>query len=133
MNDLTSLNQKGFNKYASLLGIQFTSIADGRSTGEIEINENHFHPGMIVHGGVAYSLADSCMAMAVLSTCETGQNASTIECKMSYMAPCTEGVMKAEAWIVKRGRRIACLEAKVTVGEKVIATATATFAIVDLK
>lgn len=52
MKDLTSLNQKGFNKYATLLGIVFTSIGDGRSTGEIEINESHFHPGMIAHGGV---------------------------------------------------------------------------------
>jgi len=131
MKDLTSLNQPGFNKFATLLGIKYTSIEDGRATGEIAINENHFHPGKIAHGGVAYSLADSTMAMAVLSTCRSGENASTVECKMSYMSPVTKGVMKAESWIVKRGRRIAFLESKVTVDEKLIATATATFAIIE--
>lgn len=133
MNDLAGLNQKGFNKYATMMGIEFTSLGAGRCTGEIAIREEHFHPGMIVHGGVAYGLADSTMAMAVLSTCETGQNASTIECKMSYLAPATEGVMKAESRVIKRGRRIAFLESEIKVGEKVIATATATFAIIDLK
>ena len=133
MNDLSRLNESGVNKYARLLGIVFTSIGDGRSTGEIEINENHFHPGMIVHGGVAYSLADSTMAMAVLSTCEDGQNANTVECKMSYLGAVTQGVMKAESWVVKRVKRIAFLESRIMEGERLIATATATFAVVDLK
>ncbi len=133
MKYLTSLNQPGLNKYATMMGIVYTSVEEGRSTGEIVINENHFHPGMIAHGGVAYSLADSTMAMAMLSTCKAGENASTVECKMSYLAPVTEGVMKAESWVVKRGKWIAFLESRIMEGERLIATATATFAVVDLK
>ena len=125
-DSLDALNNSGRNKYALLLGFKFTDIEPGRCKVSLDINENHFHAGGVVHGGVAYSLADTVMAMAVLSTCEKGENASTVECKMSYMAPCIEGVMKGEAWIVKRGRRIVFVEAKITVGEKVVATATAT-------
>ena len=133
MKDLAHLNQKGFNKYATMMGIHFVSLDDGVCVGEIEIREDHFHPGMIVHGGVAYGLADSTMAMAVLSTCKEGENASTIECKMSYLAAVTEGVMRAESRIIKRGRNIVFLESVVKVGEKVVSTASATFAIIRLQ
>ncbi|MFP6582299.1 MAG: PaaI family thioesterase [Candidatus Hydrogenedentota bacterium] len=131
--EVERLNTPGVNKFANMMGIHFLEIADGRAEAEIEIREDHFHPGGIVHGGVAYSLADTVMAMTTLSTCKKGENASTVECKMSYMAPCIEGVMKGEAWIVKRGRRIVFVEAKISVGEKVVATATATFMIVEMK
>ena len=127
------MNTPGHNKYTTLMGIKFVEIAEGRAVGEVEVRDDHFHPGMIVHGGVAFSLLDSLMAMATLSTCERGQNASTIECKISYMAPVTEGVMRGEARIVKRGRKVVFLEGNVNVGDKLIATATATFMIVDLK
>lgn len=133
MIKVEQLNTPGINKFANMMGIHFLDIDDGRAVAQIEIREDHFHPGGIVHGGVAYSLADTVMAMATLSTCENGENASTVECKMSYMAPCIEGVMKGEAWIVKRGRRVVFVEAKISVGEKVIATATSTFMIVAMK
>lgn len=67
------------------------------------------------------------MVMAMLSTCKAGENASTVECKMCYLAPVTEGVMKAESWVVKRGRRIAFMESRVMVGERLVATATSGF------
>jgi uncharacterized protein (TIGR00369 family) len=127
------LNTPGHNKFAGLMGIHFNEITEGRAEAQIDIRPDHLHPGMMVHGGVAYSLADTCMAMAVLSTCEKGQNASTMECKMSYLSPCVEGTMKGEGWLVKRGRQVVFAEARISVGEKVIATATATFMIVDLK
>lgn len=130
MNIVDRLNTPGHNKYATMMGIHFLRIENGEAEAEIEIREDHFHPGGIVHGGVAYSLADTVMAMAALSTCEKGENASTVECKMSYMAPVVEGTLKGKAWIVKRGRRIIFLEARITNGEKTIATANSTFMVV---
>lgn len=132
MSDLTTLNQEGFNKYAQLIGIEFVEIGEGRCRAELDVREDHFHPGQIVHGGVAFSLADSSMAMAIISKMETGYSANTIELKISYMSAVTEGRMVSEAWIVKQGRKIAFMEARVTVGEKLVATATATFAMVKM-
>jgi len=132
MASLTKLNKEGHNKYAELLGMKIGDVGDGKCTVTMEVTENHFHPGMIVHGGVAFSIADTCMAVALLSTVENGKTGSTIEAKMSYLAPVTSGTMIGVGKIVKRGRTIAFLEAEVKVGDKLVATATASFAIVDL-
>lgn len=130
-NDLIHLNKSGFNRFATLLGIEFTHIAPGECTAEIEVNENLFHPGGIVHGGVAFSLADSSMAMALIADLGRGENCSTIEMKISYMKAVVEGRMVSKGRIIRKGQRIAFMEAQVTRGEDLVATATATFAILQ--
>ncbi len=133
MTTKTSIYPHGLNRFADLVGLRFTECGDGRCSAEVDVRDDLFHPGGVVHGGVAFALADSTMATGLLATLEGGQNASTIELKISFLAPVRGGVMTAESWIVKRGRRIAFAEAKVSCGEILVATATATFAIVDRK
>lgn len=132
-HDLVHLNKSGFNRFATLLGIEFAHIAPGECTAEIEVNENLFHPGGIVHGGVAFSLADSSMAMALIADIQAGENCSTIEMKISYMKPVVEGRIISKARMIRKGRRIAFMEASVTRGDDLIAMATATFAIIKSK
>lgn len=131
--DTTQLNEPGFNKYATLLGLRFVEWEAGRCVAEVDAGPHLHHPGGIVHGGVAFSLADSAMAHAILPTLDEGQNCSTIELKISYLSAVTEGTMRAEAIVIKRGRRIAFLEAKVHCNGKLVATATGTFAIVEMR
>jgi len=128
--DVSHLNTPGFNRYTTLMGIQFDELEAGRCVAHLDVVEDHFHPGGVVHGGVAYSLADSAMAHAILPTLSGTQNCSTIEMKISYLEAVREGTLRREAHIIRRGRRIAFLEAEVTNGEKTIAAATATFAII---
>lgn len=129
-NDLVHLNKSGFNRFAALLGIEFAHIAPGECTAEIDVHENLFHPGGIVHGGVAFSLADSSMAMALIAGLNAGENCSTIEMKISYMKPVVDGRLVSKARVIRKGRRIAFMEASVMRGEELIAMATATFAII---
>lgn len=128
--DLVHLNKSGFNRFATLLGIEFAHIGPGECTAEIEVHENLFHPGGIVHGGVAFSLADSSMAMALIASLDPNQNCSTIEMKISYFKPVVEGRMQSTARIIQKRRRIAFMEATVTRGDDLIAMATSTFAII---
>ncbi len=128
--DTEVLNQAHFNRYATLLGIEYDELEEGRCHAHIDVRDDLFHPGGIVHGGVAFSLADSAMALAIISTLETGQNCSTIEMKISYMAAVTEGTMECDASIIRRGRHIIFAEANVTQGDKLVAAATGTFAVV---
>lgn len=130
-NDLIRLNTSGFNRFARLLGIDFSHIAPGECTAEIEVHENLFHPGGIVHGGVAFSLADSSMAMALIAGLAAGENCSTIEMKISYMKPVVEGRMTSKARVIRKGKRIAFMEANVSSGEDLVAAATATFAVLQ--
>jgi acyl-CoA thioesterase len=128
--DVEGLNAPGFNKYTNLMGIEFTSWEAGKASARLEVREDHFHPGGIVHGGVAFSLADSAMAHALIPTMEADQQCSTIELKISFLSAVKEGTMTCNAWIVKRGRSVAFLEAEVLNGDKPIARASASFAII---
>ncbi len=133
MADKLTRDENELNRFASLIGFQFTGAENGKCGCEMKVRDDLFHPGGIVHGGVAFSMADSSMAMALISTLEPGFTASTIECKISYFSPVVSGILKSEAEVVKRGRRIAFTEAVVTEGERIIAKATATFAIVEFR
>jgi acyl-CoA thioesterase len=128
--DVEHINTPGFNRYTTLMGIRFDQIEAGRCRACVDVRDDHFHPGGVVHGGVAFGLADSAMAHAVLPTLESGQNCSTIEIKISYLASVTQGTLECEAVVIRRGRRVVFLEAKVQNGEKLVATATGTFAII---
>lgn len=131
--DTSAINAKGFNNYATLIGIRFVEWEPGRCVAELDAGPHLHHPGGIVHGGVAYGLADSAMAHALIAMLDSGMNCSTIEMKMSYLAPVREGLLRAEAAVVKKGRTIAFVEATVDCDGKVVAKATGTFAIHELR
>lgn len=129
--DVDAINQPGFNQFTTLMGIEFTEWEEGRCAAKVDVRDELFHPGGIVHGGVAFALADSTMAHALISTLQTGQDCSTIELKISYLGSVKEGTMACESEVIKRGRRVAFLESKVFNGDRLVATATGTFAIIQ--
>lgn len=132
VNDDLPINAPGFNPFAGLIGLKYTQCADGRCTCTLEVRDDLFHPGGLVHGGVAFTLADSTMALALISTLGPDKTASTVEVKISYLETVREGTLSCESTILRRGRRLAFMESTVTNGDRVIAKATGTFAIVDL-
>ena len=131
--DTSAINSPGFNKYAGLMGIRFVEWEAGRCVAELDAGPHLHHPGGIVHGGVAFGLIDSAMAHAIIATLDDGMNCSTIELKISYLSAVREGLMRAEATILKKGRTVAFVEGKVECDGKLVATATASFAIHPLR
>jgi uncharacterized protein (TIGR00369 family) len=69
-----------------------------------------------VHGGLAATLLDSCMGLAIQSTLEKGIGQTTLEFKISLVRPITPetGVIKAEGLVLSRGRRIGTAEGRIT-------------------
>ena len=49
----------------------------------------HLNPAGTVHGGLAATLLDSCMGLAVQSTLEKGVGQTTLEFKISLLRPIT--------------------------------------------
>ena len=133
MSYLEALNRPGFNPFGTLIGIRFTKCEGGECSAMVEVRPEHFHPGRVVHGGVAFALADSTMATGLIATLDGSQTCSTIELKISYLAAVREGTMRCDSWIVRKGRRVAFMESKIYTGETLAATATASFAIIDVK
>lgn len=130
--DMNRINAEGVNKFATLLGIEFTDCADGVCTAVLKVRDHHHHSGGVAQGGVAFSLADATMAHALMSALDANEACSTIEMKISYLEAVREGTMDCKGVIVRRGKRVAFMESKVHNGDRLVATATASFAIMPI-
>ena len=67
-------------------------------------------------GGLAATMRDSCMGLAIQSTLAKGINSTTLEFKISFIRPITPeiGLIKAEGTVISRGRRVGTAEGRVT-------------------
>ncbi len=96
------------NTFARTLGYDVTEAASGRVVVVAEPGDMHLNPAGTVHGGVAATLLDSCMGLAVQSTLEKGVGQTTLEFKISLVRPITPetGAIRAEGVVLRRGRRV---------------------------
>ena len=106
------------NTIARTLGYDITEAASGRVVVALEPNDTHLNPAGTVHGGLAATLLDSCMGLAVLSTLEKGIAQTTLEFKISLLRPITPatGPIRAEGIVLSRGRRVGTAEGRITDG-----------------
>jgi len=115
--------------YADLLEFSESHDEPGQSRGHIEIRNALLNPHGVVHGGVLYSLADTCMGGALYSLLADGQSCATIDCSITYFRPVADGVVTCTARVVNKGRSIAALEADLVAGGKTVAKAYGNFSI----
>jgi acyl-CoA thioesterase len=118
----------GVGPFADLLGLRRTAMEAGRCRFEATARLEHMNPHGVVHGGVVYALVDYAMGGAVTSRLGPGERCATLEIKINYVAPVSEGRLAAEAWVVARTARVAVLEARVQAGgDRLVALATGSF------
>jgi len=104
------------NTIARTLGYDVIEATSGRVVVAIEPNGTHLNPAGTVHGGVAATLLDSCMGLAIQSTLDKGVGQTTVEFKISLVRPITPetGPIRAEGVVVNCGRRIGLAEGRIT-------------------
>jgi uncharacterized protein (TIGR00369 family) len=104
------------NTIAQTLGYDIVEAEDGRVVITVEPRDSHLNPAGTVHGGLAATLLDSCMGLAVRSTLAKGINSTTLEFKISFMRPITPqtGEIRAEGWVINCGRRVGIAEGRIT-------------------
>jgi uncharacterized protein (TIGR00369 family) len=104
------------NMIARTLGYDVTEAEKGRVVVSVEPSEAHLNPYGTVHGGLAATLLDSCMGLAVQSTLEPGIGQTTVEFKVSLIRPITPatGRIKAEGVVLNCGSRIGTAEGRLT-------------------
>jgi len=76
-----------------------------------------------------YALADQGMGAAVYTLLDEAESCATIEVKIVYIAPVQSGVVECESKVINKGRRVAVLESEVRSGDRLVAKALGTFAI----
>jgi len=104
------------NTIAQTLGYDVTEAVSGRVVVTATPSGIHLNPAGTVHGGLAATLLDSCMGLAVQSTLEKGLGQTTLEFKISLVRPITPetGEIKAEGVVLSRGRRVGTAEGRIT-------------------
>src|ERR1700693_5820979 len=103
------------NTIAQTLGYDVTEAVNGRVVVTAEPNDTHLNPAGTVHGGLAATLLDSCMGLAIQSTPDKGVGQTTLEFKISFVRPITPetGLITAEGVVLNRGRRVGTAEGRI--------------------
>jgi uncharacterized protein (TIGR00369 family) len=114
---------------ATLLGMSVVEIGPGTTTFALTPDERMMNPIGSVHGGIAATLLDSCMACAVHTTLDAGEGYTTAQLNLHYlraMQPGT-GQVRATGTVVHRGRKQATAEGRLVDADgKLIAHGTTT-------
>ena len=104
------------NTMAETLGYDVTEVVKGRAVVTCKPDKTHLNPFGTVHGGLAATLLDTCMGLAVLSSLDKGATQTTLEFKTSLVRAITPetGLIKAEGIVLSCGRRVGTAEGRVT-------------------
>jgi acyl-CoA thioesterase len=110
--------------------MEIMEIKEGESKIQMPFKQGLTHPYRIVHGGAIASLADSGVAMALISLVEPKDRIATIEFKINFFAPVSKGNLEAQAKIIHKGSKTAVGEVEVKNEEgKLVAKVIATYSI----
>jgi uncharacterized protein (TIGR00369 family) len=114
--------------FGRLLGLEILKAEGGEALLRLKMHDGLRNLHGKLHGGALFSLIDTAMGQASHSLGDGSPNSVTLECKVNYIRPVTDGELLCRAWVVHGGRRTQVLEAEVHQGEKLIAKAQSTFA-----
>jgi acyl-CoA thioesterase len=126
------LDEYGQFPLRSFLGLEIEDLEPGRVVARVEITDDLLNPNGSVHGGVIFTMVDTAMGKAAMSVLDEGQLCTTIEIQIRFLRPAMSGHLEASIDVVKPGRKIIHLEARVVDGGgRLIATGAGTFAVLS--
>jgi uncharacterized protein (TIGR00369 family) len=104
------------NTMARTLGYDIVEASEGRVVVTAEPTAEHLNPEGTVHGGLAATLLDTCMGLAVRTMTGEGQGSTTLEFKIAFTRPITPetGVVRGEGIVLSCGRKVGSAEGRLT-------------------
>ena len=115
--------------FAELIDLHTEEHRAGFSRLGLTVTTDHLNPHRVVHGAVVYAMADTGMGAALYPTLAAGEICATIEIKINYFKPISEGRLSCVTEIVNRGKTIANLESRVYLDSLLVAQANGNYAI----
>ena len=105
---------------------------EGRATLEYEARAAQCHSGGVVQGGFVTGWIDAAMAHAAIARNGEDKVPMTLEVKVSFFAPARPGLVIAEGWVERHGRRTSFYEGHLKAPDgTIIAKATSTMLLMD--
>ena len=111
------------------LGFHLVEVRRGYARLEVESREALNNPSGVMHGGASFGLADTAVAVALVSIYGGGSALLTIEMKINYLEPIFRGLVTAEAYVLRSSRRSAYAEVDIWAAGKLAARASTTYMI----
>jgi acyl-CoA thioesterase len=113
------------------LGMEIDEVAAGHARARVTVADEHLNPNGVVHGAVLFALVDTAMGKATMSVLPDGQFCASVDVQLRFIRPATHGVLVADVCVLKQGRTVVHLDARVhDADEQLIATAGGTFAVI---
>ncbi len=120
--------------FVKLMGMKLLSSGEGRSVMECRMRPVLANTSGTLHGGVMGALVDMSVATALRSVMPKSARMTTVEFKVNFLKPVTEGKVTAHGNILRLGRTIAvgATEVRNAAGEAV-AFGSATYYILHVR
>ena len=121
------------NPVLSFLGVRIDEITKNKAVLALPIRDEFRHAGGFTAGGILATLADESMGHVVAANIEGNEGIVTIEMNIRYFKPVKSGEIRAEASIVKMGKKVVSVKADVkNESGDVLAQAGASFLLIDI-
>ncbi|WP_437879395.1 PaaI family thioesterase [Pseudomonas sp. LRF_L74] len=117
------------SNFSKLLGMSIHKAEGGESEIHMSMQEHLLNLHGKMHGGAVFSLIDTALGQASHSLFGGEPGSVTLECKINYIRGVSDGDIVCRAKVVNAGRKVHVLEAQVHQGDKLVAMAQATFAV----
>ena len=124
------------NPFFLLTGIDIVKADPGNAILTMTVRPDMHNGVGWLQGGMLVAIADEAMALALYPLLEKNEGIATITESTSFIRGVRKGIIFAEARVIKKGRRVAFMEAEVWAddGEKTLLSRTsASFAITAAK
>ena len=109
-------------------GITLLSVGDGRAEVAMDLDDHHFNPQGIVHGGVIAAIADTSVGLALRSMLRPGLTHRTAQLNVHFLSKGEGTRIIGRGRSLHLGQRMGYGEAEVSdVDGRLLARASATF------
>jgi len=112
--DPTAVTDSLKGTLSDLLGMRVVEATRDRVVAEIVIRDDLRTVGGALHGGTLMAFADTVGATATALNLPAGATTTTLESKTNFFAAGREGVVRAEATPLHRGKRTMVWQTRVT-------------------
>jgi uncharacterized protein (TIGR00369 family) len=127
--DFVAILERGMPS-AHVLNLDVRSIGAGTAILALPVAASHLRPGNTIAGPTLFALADLALYAAVMGAIGPVENAVTTSMTLNFLRRAGPGEpVRAEAKLLKLGKRLAVGEVSMFTGDELIAHATGTYSI----
>jgi uncharacterized protein (TIGR00369 family) len=123
----------GAGGLTAFLDMRAVHSGPGELDVEVEVRPDLLTPFGNMHGGVIAALCDHVLGTVCYPVIPRGSWAATTEFKLNYLAPVTEGTVRAEARVESLTKRTAVVRIRVVNGERLTCLAQGTVLVMPPK